>query len=45
LAYIGIHNTQDLKDCPDKKINEHVKTFTSSSTWQELFDKAVKKVL
>ena len=45
LAYIGIRNTQDLKDCPDEKINDHVKTFTSSSTWQELFDKAVKKVL
>ena len=45
LAYIGIHNTQDLKDFPDEKINDHVKTFTSSSTWQELFDKAVKKVL
>ena len=45
LAYIGIRNTQDLKDCPDEKINDHVKTFTSSSTWQELFDKAVKKDL
>ena len=45
LAYIDIRNTQDLKDCPDEKINDHVKTFTSSSTWQEFFDKAVKKVL
>ena len=45
LAYIGIRNTQELKDCPDEKIKDHVKTFTSSSTWQELFDKAVKKVL
>lgn len=45
LAYIDVHNTQDLKECPDEKINDHVKTFTSSSTWQELFDKAVEKTL
>lgn len=45
LSYIGINNSQDLEECTDEKINKHVEAFTSSKTWQELFDKAFKQNL